>query len=43
MTNVFVKLKTAKDVLGQMSKEPCFRTLFDIQYVKGSQRLVKSA
>ena len=43
MTNVFVKLKTAKDVVGQMSKEPCFRTLFDIQYVKGSQRLVKSA
>ena len=43
MTNVFVKLKTAKDVVGQMSKEPCFRTPFDIQYVKGSQRYAKSA
>ena len=40
---VFKKLKTEKDVVRQKSKKTRFRTLFDSQYVKGSQILLKSA
>ena len=43
ITNVFPKLKTVKDVLRQISEKHCFRTPFDSQHVKGSQRLMKSA
>ena len=38
----FPKLQTAKDVVGQISKKPRFRTPLDSQHVKGSQTLVKS-
>ena len=40
--NVFPKLKTVKDVVRQMSKEPRFRTPFNSQRVKWSKRQVKS-
>ena len=43
ITNVFVKLKTAKDMVRQMSEKPCLRTPFDSQHIKGSQTLVKPA
>ena len=39
---VFLKLQTAKDVVIHMYKNPNFRTLFDSQYVQGSQTLVNS-
>ena len=37
------ELRTAKEVVRQMSKKPRFRMPFDSQNVKGSQTLVKSA
>ena len=40
---VFPKLRTAKEVVRQMSKKPRFRMPFDSENVKGSQTLVKSA
>ena len=40
---VLTKLRTAKDVVRQMSKKPRFRTPFESRHVKGSQALVKSA
>ena len=43
ITNVFLKLKTAKDLVRQMSKRVCFRTTFDSHIVKGSQTLAKPA
>ena len=43
ITNVFPKLKTAKDLVRQMSKRVCFRTNFDSHIVKGSQTLAKPA
>ena len=39
---VFQKIRTAKDVVRQMSKKPRFRTLSDSQHVKWSQTLVIS-
>ena len=43
ITNVFAKLKTAIDLVRQMSEKPCLRTPFDSQHIKGSQTLVKPA
>ena len=43
ITNVFPKLKNAKDVVRKISKEPSFRTLIDSKHAKGSRRCVKSA
>ena len=40
---VFAKLRTAKDMVREMSKNPCFRTPFDSQHAKGSKRLLKIA
>ena len=39
----FSEKQTAKGVVRQMSKKPCFRTPFESQHVKGSQMLAKSA
>ena len=39
---VFPKLWTVIDVIRQMSKKPCLRTLFHSQHAKGSQALIKS-
>ena len=36
------KLKAVKDLVREMSKNSCFRTLLGSQHVKGSQTLVKS-
>ena len=43
ITNIFLNLKTAKDVVRQMSKKDRFGTLFDSQDGKGSEKLLKSA
>ena len=43
IANVFRKLRTARDVVRQMSKKALFRTIFDSQDVKGTQAPVKSA
>ena len=40
---LFRKLRTAKDVLREMSKKPSFRAPFDSRIVKGSQTLLESA
>ena len=40
-TNVFSKLKTAKDVVRQIFKNPRLRTLFDCQHDKESQNTCK--
>ena len=40
---VFQKLQTVKYVVRQMSKKSCFRRLFDKQYGKRAQTLLKSA
>ena len=40
---VFAKLRTAKDMVREMSKNPGFRTPFDSQHAKGSKRLLKIA
>ena len=40
---ILSKIKTAKNVVRQMSKNPPFRTPFNSQHVKGSQTLAKSA
>ena len=40
---VFAKLRTAKDIVREMSKNPGFRTPFDSQHAKGSKRLLKIA
>ena len=40
---VFTKLRTAKDMVREMSKNPGFRTPFDSQHAKGSKRLLKIA
>ena len=42
IANLFSKLETAKDEVTYMSKEPRFSTRFHSQYVKGSQKLLKS-
>ena len=42
ITYVCQKLRTVKDVVRKMSKKIFFRTSFDSQHAKGSQRLVKS-
>ena len=42
IANLFSKLETAKDEVTYMSKEPRFSTPFHSQYVKGSQKLLKS-
>ena len=39
---VFPKLGTVKNVVSQMSKKPCFRTLFESQHAKGFQTQLKS-
>ena len=39
---LFPKLRTAKDVIRKMSKNPCFRTPFDSRYAKESQTVLKS-
>ena len=39
---VFLKLSTAKEVLRQMSKKPCFRTPFDSKKPKRSGIHLKS-
>ena len=39
----FPKLRIAKNVIKKISKTPRFRTLFDSQHAKRSQRLLKSA
>ena len=43
IANVFPKLETVTDVVRPISKKRRFRTSFDIQHVKTSQTLVKSA
>ena len=43
IANVFSKLQTVKVLVKPLSKNPCFRTSFESQHVKGSQTLVKSA
>ena len=40
---VLPKLQNANDLVRPMSKNPRFRTPFEIQHFKGSQSLVKSA
>ena len=40
---VFRNLQTVKNVVKQMSKKSCFRRLFDKQYGKRAQALLKSA
>ena len=40
---VFPKLLAAKNVVRQMSKKPCLRTLLDSQHAKEAQTLTKSA
>ena len=40
---VFRNLQTVKNVVKQMSKKSCFRRLFDKQYGKRAQSLLKSA
>ena len=40
---VFPKLRTAKDVVRELSKKPRFRTLFDSQHTKVYQTWLKSA
>ena len=42
ITNVFPKLKTAKDLVKKLSRKGRFRTSFDSQNVNGCQTLVKS-
>ena len=37
---VFLKLKTAKDVVSEMSKKQRFRTSFDSQHGKGCQKIM---
>ena len=41
--NVFPKLQSVKDLLRPLSKRGRFRTSFDRQHIKGSQRLPKIA
>ena len=40
---IFPKLRSAQDVVTQMSEKPSFRAPLDSQHVKGFQTLVKSA
>ena len=40
---IFLKLKTAKEMVRKMSKKPRFKTPFDSQHPKGSQTLLRSA
>ena len=40
---VFLKLQAAKEFVRPISKKHCFKTPFDSQQVKGSQKLMKSA
>ena len=42
IVSVFPKLQTRKDLVRQMSKKLRFRTPFDSQHVKESQRRMKS-
>ena len=43
INNVFPKLQSVKDLLRPLSKRGRFRTSFDRQHIKGSQRLPKIA
>ena len=40
---IFLKLKTAKEMVRKMSKKPRFKTPFDSQHPKGYQTLLRSA
>ena len=40
---VFLKLQAAKEFVRPISKKHCFKTPFDSQQVKSSQKLMKSA
>ena len=42
-TDVFLELRTAKDVVRKMFKKPCLRTSFESQRAKKSETLLKSA
>ena len=43
LANVFPQLKTVKNLVRPLFKKRRFRTSFDSQHVKGSQKLVKSS
>ena len=43
IANLFPKFQTLKDLVTPRSKKHCFRTHFDSQHVKRSQKFVKSA
>ena len=43
IANVFLKLRTVKDLVRPLFKKRRFKTSFDSHHVKGSQTLVKSA
>ena len=43
IANVFPQLKTVKNLVRPLFKKRRFRTSFDSQHVKGSQKLVKSS
>ena len=43
IANIFPKLRTAKDLVRKMPKKPCFRTPFNSQHFKESQKFLKSA
>ena len=43
LANVFAQLKTVKNLVRPLFKKRRFRTSFDSQHVKGSQKLVKSS
>ena len=42
IAHAFPKLRSAKEVVGKMSKKPRFRTSFESQHAKRSQKLLKS-
>ena len=41
IANVYPKLQTVQDLFRSISKKRLFRTSFDSEHVKGSQKLVK--
>ena len=43
IANVFPKLQTVKELVRPLSKKRRFKTSFDSEHVKGSQKLVTSA
>ena len=42
IAHAFPKLRSAKEVVGKMSKKPRFRTSFESRHAKRSQKLLKS-